>query len=363
MSVTATKFLAQYRETDKLRAGSMMALCWVVTLTVGILSTSLIFILSPWLSGTLLRASQLTPYLRWGSFLILFGALTGAQRGMLIGLEKFKTLAFLTIFFGFLNFPLMLYLAWRFGLAGAVATLLLVEGFHWLANSYYLRRAFSSFQIHVNFGGGWMERRVLWTFSLPHVMATLLNMPVEWICNTLLVRQPGGLAQMGVFSAAYRWRQFILFLPGAVSSVSAAIHAERLEHKDYRSVRKVLRTSFFLVTGVALGASLLIGGVSPFILRQYGPGFVEEGVSVMLFVLGASTLLAMTVPFSNLVTSAGKVWQIFGGGILKGLTLIGITYSLIHLGAFGLSVAHLGGAFVALLFIIYLALPIIQKDA
>lgn len=361
LGVTATKFLAQYKETDKDRAGSLMALCWATALFTGVLFTSLAFILAPWLSSTVLKAPHLAPYLRGGSFIILFSALTGGQRGMLVGFEEFKILAILTAFCGVLTLPLTIVLTYYFGLAGAIAVLIVVEFLNWVGNGYFLKKKLFQFHIRLDFFKAWANRKVLLTFSLPYAMGTLLNLPVVWICNALLVRQPGGLIEMAIFSATYRWRDFILFVPSAVSSVSAAIHAERLELQDYQSVRKVLRISLLTVSAVALGGMLLISIASSFILRQYGEGFVEQGVPVMIIALGGAVFIAMSVPFSNIVISSGRVWQGFAGGVIMGVTLLGITYYLIDLGAKGLSIAHLITGFVGLLYVVIISLPIIRK--
>jgi hypothetical protein len=81
----------------------------------------------------------------------------------------------------------------------------------------------------------------------------------------------------------------------------------------------------------------------------------------MLLVLGASALQAMTVPSDNLVVSSGKVWQGFGVRIVTSLTLVTMTYGLIHRGAVGLSMAHLGGNFVCFFLLMCLTLPIVRK--
>jgi O-antigen/teichoic acid export membrane protein len=344
MSVTATRHVALYRTLDKARAGRMASLCWIVAFVVGILSTAGVAVFSDGISGTLFKAPQLSGIVCWAAVSILFGSLVGVQNGVLTGLEAFKALALLTMLTGIVNLVLTGVLAWTMGLGGAVLAFLLTQIVNWGANSAFLKRELSQNQIAPCLGGAWDERGVLWKFSLPHVLGSLLNMPVSWLCSAFLARQPGGMYQMGLFSAAYRWRELVLFVPSSLSSVSAAMHAERLGSSDHRSVLKVLSASLGLVVLASSGVVVILWVLSPWILQQYGVEFLTDGVLTMRLILLSALLLGIGVPLSNLVTAAGKVWASLLGGVFSSATLITLAYSLTPKGAEGLAWANVGWA-------------------
>jgi len=229
------------------------------------------------------------------------------------------------------------------------------------ANSFILKHILIKLRIKPTFKGIWGERKILLSFSLPHMIGSFLNLPVTWFCNTLLVRQPDGMAQMGVYSAASRWRELVLFLPNAISPVAAAMHAERIGHNDRKSIAKLLRSSLIIVAVSASGGAIILALASRFIMSQYGNDFLTDGVPVMLLVLATAFIESLTVPFSNLVTSGGKIWLSLAIGIVRSTVLVACVWCLIGSGASGLAIALLISAGVSLCLLPLVAKNVISK--
>lgn len=350
MAVTSTKFLAQYRTSDPDRAGALTTLCWSVSAgTGGILALALLFFADPIGRGIGLEHSP--NLLRVTAPAVLFAAIIGTQRGMFAAFEKFDTLAKLNITTTILNLCLILPLGYYFGVIGAIAGLSGSTVFNWLLNAFFLRRIMIANDLRVRFRAMKSEWRVLYRFSLPHVMGTILNSPVQWISMILITRQPGGIDQIALFSAAQRWRQVLLFLPGIIAQPSVPIIAERLHQKDYRTVAKLLLGTFGLLAFFCgtVGLALVFG--APLILQAYGSEFVQGGTPVLRILILAAFFQAILTPFSNLVTSAGHTWLAFVGMVLKSSMLIAVTYALVYYGAIGLTIAHAASAAVSLVFL------------
>jgi O-antigen/teichoic acid export membrane protein len=165
--------------------------------------------------------------------------------------------------------------------------------------------------------------------------------PVLWLCNAILVNQPGGYAQMGLFDAANQWRMAILFLPGVVGQVVLPMLANLDGLDDQVGFRKALKYNALINGGVALVVSMPVVFLAPYIMKTYGPGF-EEG-SIVLIILSICTIL---VSINNVVgqaiASKGRMWIGFFFNLLWATSLIIMSQEFIKQGgACGLAIAML----------------------
>jgi O-antigen/teichoic acid export membrane protein len=361
MAVTSTKFLAQYRIKDPARAGRLTGLCWLVSAGAGLLMASGMFFWADFIAK-MIGDANLEPLLQIVAPVILIAAIIGAQKGILAGFEQFQSLAIINIVIMSFNLPLMIGGTWWFGLKGAMSVIFLINLLNLSINSFYLRRSFAASPVSFTLKGVWEERAVLLSFSLPHVMSTLLNAPVVWLATIFLARQVGGIEQVGLFTAATRWRQVLLFLPGVIAQPSVPIIAERLGAGDYRRVTKLILATFGLLSVVCGGMWLLFAVFSRSIMSAFGDGFIEEGAIVLTVILCAAFFQAIAAPFSNLVTSAGHTWAGFAGTILKSTVLLGVAWLLVGYGARGLALAHAAAFLIAFIFITSISAWILTKQ-
>lgn len=350
MAVTSTKFISQYKTSDLKKAGALTALCWSISVvTGGILALSLLIFSNSISSGIGLDSSG--NLLKITGPAVFFAAIIGVQRGMFAAFERFDLLAKLSIAAALLNILFIVSLAYFFGLMGAMAGFSLAFFMNWILNALFLRGIFRHNQLEMSFSAMISEWRVLHRFSLPHMLATILNTPIQWLCMVLITRQPSGVEQIALFSVSQRWRQALLFLPGIISQPSVPIIAERLHQGDYRTVARLLGGTFGFLILFCGAVGLVLAFGAPLILRAYGEDFVQGGTSVFRILMLAAFVQAILTPFSNLVTSAGHTWLAFLGMVLNSVVLIGVTYGLVHYGAIGLTVAHVASALISLVFL------------
>jgi O-antigen/teichoic acid export membrane protein len=217
LGLTATKHVAEFRDNDPERAGRIISLSWLVAVVTGSLMALVLFIFAPWLAGNTLNAPHLTVSLRISAFILFINALNSAQTGALSGLEAFKAIAHVNLVVGFLSFPLVLGGAYVGGLNGVVWGLLISFGLNWLLNHLALRKEANRHNINLTFGCCTSEFPVLWKFSLPAVLSGSMVGPVRWACSAMLVNQPGGYSEMGIFTAAIIFQSLILFVCGMLN--------------------------------------------------------------------------------------------------------------------------------------------------
>lgn len=359
LSVTAAKFIAEHRGKDPLLASQFAGLCWMVSFLVGALGSVATYGLAAWLANDFFSVPKLVGLFEIAAVGILFGALNGTQQGMLAGLEAFAVLSWLQMLGGVLTLGFTVVLAHTHGVAGAVAGLTVAQILIWAISVRFLKNRLRAANLRVDWRGVWHQRRALWEFSLPHILGSLLNMPVTWYTNALLVRQPDGLLQISVFSAASRWREVVLFLPGALGRVSAVVYAERIGNEDYRTVRRILLASLGLVGLVCGVASLGIGLAGGYLLDLYGPGFADLGYLTLWLVIADAFLRSIGTPFANIITSAGRTRLGLVVGLVSSAVLVAGAYWLVPRGAEGLAAANLAAAVVALaMYVMFLRLVV-----
>jgi O-antigen/teichoic acid export membrane protein len=213
LGLTATKYVAEFRERDASKAGRILALSGVAATVSGVLMALLLIVLAPYLATHTLGAPNLARPLAVGAGLVFLGALNGAQTGSLAGFEAFQSIAKVNIGAGLSSFPLIVVGVWRWGLIGVVWGMVAALGLNWVLNNYVLRRECARAGVSYDFASCQKEWLVLCQFSLPALLASIVVGPALWICNTLLVGHPNGYAQLGLYTAADRWRLLILFVP------------------------------------------------------------------------------------------------------------------------------------------------------
>jgi len=164
--------------------------------------------------------------------------------------------------------------------------------------------------------------------------------PVTWVCNTLLVNQPNGYAEMGIFNAANQWRNALLYLPGVLAIPSITLMSNAIASNKISTAQKVyFKTTLF--NGILLlPVVVLLSIYSPWIMKTYGPQF-SSGWQVMVLLLVVALLLSIEATASNLIIATGKMW--FGFIMNSGWAVILIlsTYFLAYMGAKGLALSYL----------------------
>jgi len=340
MGLTATKYIAEFKIKDPAKAGRIMSLSDLVAIiTGGIISIALV-VFAPWLAKNTLAAPHLSRYLQLSGGLLFLSALNGAQTGALAGFEAFKTIAQVSLWSGITAFPLMVGGVYIAGLEGAVWGLLASMGINWLLNHIALRTEARKAKIPFSYQGCMQEWKVVWTFSLPSVLTGAMVGPVNWACSAMLVNQPNGYAEMGIFNAANQWYAMLLFLPSLLGNIVLPVLSERLGQNDTKQSLKtlilVIKINALLVMPFVLLASI----ASPYIMSLYGESF-RSGWSTLIVVLLTSGLLAIQTPVGQIIIASDRMWLGFAMNTGWALVFIAGTLLLIDTGSMGLATARM----------------------
>lgn len=340
VGLTATKHIAEFRKVDPERAGRVIGMSYVLALLSGLCVGLLMLLAAPLVARKCLGAPHLAGMVAITSIALLFLVLTETQVAMLSGLEAFRRRSALLVQGGIAAFPISLMGVYIFGLAGAVGALAVSLGVLSVLNAKGIRKETALAGIPIHWRGLQREMGMVWRFNMPTLLSSSVYVPSMWLANVLLVNQANGYAQMGLFSAADRWRTAIGFLPSLLGGVALPMLSSVSGHSDTRTFRHLLRANVAISCLISVAVALPIAALAPWIMRSYGAGFVEGKWVLVILCATAVTHAAYWIIGQSLV-SKGRLWTIFPMNLGWAVLLLGTTWFLRERGAIGLATAYL----------------------
>jgi len=340
LSMAATKYVAEYRDADSVRVGRLIGLLTNTALVLGGIAVLICLFLAAPLAQWAMNAPQLTVSLRIGCLLLLLNTLNGVQMGILGGFEAFGIQSWVTMLDGFLNLTLIPAGAWLFGVTGAVGGTVLAAAVGFPIKQWTAQRVCLRAGVKITYRGVLGEIPMLWKFALPAVLVGISTQPFEWLTRLMLVRQPNGFAELGVFTAVYSWAQLILFIPGMISGPSMPIMANLLAGRQIMPLRKLVVRSQVLISILALATAVLLTILSPYILHIYGTGFISGQFALLTMIAAYVICSAALITRSFFAASGVMWWQAVHTALWGVLLLISCTF-FVHYGALGLALSYL----------------------
>jgi len=336
LGLTATKHVAEFRTNAPVRAGRIIGISNLVAILSGGAISTALFFLAPYLAVRTINAPHLVRELQIGSGLLFFNALGGVQVGALSGLEAFNTIAKVNLCRGLLTFPLLIAGVYWWRLPGAVAAQVLAAMVGWWISHVALQREAYKADILVSYRGLRSELPILWKFSVPAVLSASMVGPVRWVANALLVNQPNGYAEMGVFQAATRFQTLMNLAGRTLGAVALPI----LASADGAASERFNRANILLswVLGVAVALPLIS---FPEILGVvYGAEFTGTNASgVLVMVMFFSCIMSYRQGLARVLAARSLMWWGFFDNSVWSVLLIGSFLGLARWGAMGLAVA------------------------
>lgn len=341
LGLGATKFIAEFRDTEKHTAGKIVGLTYTLAIFGGTLCGALLFFSSQFLATQTLGDPSLTPLLQFSSFLLLLGTVAGGQIGVLSGLEAFRPITRLTTIANVISLPIAALLTYFRGLQGAVEALVFLQLCLVAAGFSIARKELRSRKISVCFGTCADELVRFAKFSLPAYFSGLLISPALFICTSIMVRQADGFSQLAMFNAAYQWRSLILFIPNVVVGSALPIMSNLYAAGRREEFSRLIRAKLIFSTGLTVVSAAMVAWAGPVIFRAYGSGFAPS--AGLLWVLGAACVIdAVTNIVAYMLIGTGRVIQHFLLFLAWPSSLIASYAFLVpEMGAIGAARSHL----------------------
>jgi O-antigen/teichoic acid export membrane protein len=338
LGVTATRYVAEYRDKDPDKAGRIIALSGLTaTLTAGCMCLALIFA-APWLAERTLNAPHLAGMLRIGTLFLFLQALNGAQTGALAGFEAFKAIAYINFYAGLTAFPLMTGGAYFGGVNGAIWGLVGSTFINWAMNHLALRSECAKFHIHMFAAPGWEEFLILWRYSVPVVFAGMLTTPAVWLCNSFMVNSTNGYAHMGAFNAANVPQTAILMLTSTLQLPLLTAFSNINPENNGRLGRLNILSSWAIGSFPVLVLVSFPEVIQMLFGRDYaGPEFCRTVVIVSLF----TSIIVYKQGLTRVLFIRELVWWGALSNAVWASVLVCCAFFMTRWGAIGLALAFL----------------------
>ena len=341
LGMAATKYVSEFRVKDPIKAGRMIGLFINTAFILGGIVTLICLILATPLAKLAMNAPNLAGALKVGCLLLLLNTLNGVQLGAVCGFEAFRTLSQVVVLDGIFSLVLIPAGAFFYGVTGAVGGSVMAALLGFIVKQWAMNKECKRASIRVLYRNISAELPALWKFVLPAVLVGLGLQPFEWLSRLMLVRQPNGYAELGVFTAVFAWAQLIVFLPGQISSTIMPILSNSLADCQITQLRKVVVSSQLLVFAIAVITAVPLALLTPYILRAYGSDFLS-GRFTLLTMIGAYVVCVAALITRSFFAASNRMWWQTIHTILWGILLVIGCKFLIHLGGLGLAFSYLG---------------------
>jgi O-antigen/teichoic acid export membrane protein len=339
LSMTAARYVAEYRDVAPDRAGKIVGLSWVTAIVSGGATALLIVPFSPWLSRSILDAPGLGLALSLGAAVMFFGALNGSQTGALSGLESFRRIASGNLVKGIATILFVIAGAKMAGIEGALAGYVVVGVVTALYFQLAVRRECAARGVAISYRFGADDLKILWRFTLPVLLTTMSFTPAAWWSNVVLATK-SGYDEAGVFAAVFQWSMLIQFFSSAVSNMGLPMLANCRAERDPAKYRRYLAINFAMTSAPAVAIALPVALFAPWIMRIYGPGY-QGGATALVLISAATVIQCMGISIGHAIWSLDATRVAVLLALLRGGVLVAATYAFADYGATGLAGAHL----------------------
>lgn len=341
LGLTATVHISRHRISEPSRAAAVVRLCEMVSSASAVAAFAVIWFFPSIFSAALIGVEEYSSLLLLVGVLAVAGVVAGVQDCVLQGFEEFNTLAIFKMTTAVAGLALVLMLGRSGDLASVLIALASASVIRLVAvltlKELRMRRA----DAHAGLVAIWAARAVLWSFSLPSVLATLVGGLVNWYGLVLITKLPSGLAEVAVLTSGQQWRGMVLFATGVLASVAIPMMARMSQSGDHEGVRQIHRLNMRanIIFGLVVVAA--VGTASGSILDAYGKGFGEGRLMFWLMVASAVPMSSMNVLLQYLV-SQGRMWlQLLQYCVTSAVLLISYEVSIAAWGAVGFAAATL----------------------
>ena len=362
LGITATKHIAEMRNENNIRLGSILGICQSIAIVTGGILAGALVLFAPVIAKYGFNASELSGQLQIAAIYVFFVAINGYQIGALIGFESFERLAKINLIQSAILLLLTYFFTLLWGISGAALSLGISAICNWWLNHKAINIELRKYQIVMRFDGFLREKDILKNFTMPAALGGIIAAIVVWGCNAVLVQQVDGLAQMAIFTAVYNFRSLVLFIPSLLTRVVSPIMCNLLGERQKPTYSRV----FWLNITISLVSSCVVGGLlmatAPYFLVLFGKDFLS-GVEVAVAIIIMSIIEVLANAFYQPLLSQGLLWRealvvVCRSAILFSATCLFVT----RYGALGLAYAYILAHTAALALYIYFVCIISRKQ-
>jgi O-antigen/teichoic acid export membrane protein len=342
MGGTLTKYIAQYKNSDKIKAGNILNLTNFLSLLTAASIMTIIIVISPWLAKRTFHRDEMESLMCTGAVLLFISAINDVKTGAIAGFENFKEIAKVNSFQAIATPVLAIPLVYYIGIQGAIVSLIISTTISYGITSKILKSECKKHGIiyKIYDRSSFKELPIIWNYSMPSVISALCIIPAIWISNAILINQKNGYAELGIFNAANQWRQLILFFPQVLTSVSLPILSETHSRESKEDFINAFKINIRLTWSIALPMTIFVIAFRNIISGFFGSQFEGMASIILILMITAFTSIVTSIIGTTLL-STGRLKILIFFNIIWGATIVVAVNILAPLyGGVGMAVSY-----------------------
>ncbi len=310
LGTTASKHMAEFRETDPDRAGRILSMVLFVSAALCAAMGMILLVAGGWIARDIIGNAALETPLRISSAIMFFQAYGAVRETILIGAERFRAFAFVNAVKGGATSVLLVAGTLLGGVTGAVAGLAIGTFLSFVVLEFSVRKALASQGIAGNlpFAKWKREIPILWSFALPGLLTGAATAGCYWIGRVHVADTPDGFVQLGLFEAANQWRTMVLLVPGALALAALPIIASSYGKEAKDDFDEAISLQFNGILSLALPISVGVIVFADWLMLLFGSEY-EGGADVLPILMISVFLFALNQSLRRIMDGTGHVWR------------------------------------------------------
>lgn len=339
---TASKYISQYRNVNPTKAGDIYTLSNILIFFIALIFTLLLFFSSSYIAEYSLNAPHLSGEIKVGAIVLFFITVNSVQNGALSGFEDFKSISINTVISSCIQAVFLIVGCYWSGIYGALIGWGIGCFSCYLLNRRSIHLQLKKYRLSSNIRRLRKEElTILWKFSVPSLLASVMVGPVLWWTKTYLISR-SSYSEMAVYDVAEQWYTIVLFVPVTLAQIILPMLTNTLEEGSKAQYLKLVKINLGINVLASLVLSLFIILIGPYIMEFYGKGFVDiRTMSIMMMATVASSACNVV---GQVIASRDKMWYGFAFNMLWAIIFILLTIFCVgslRMEASGLALAFL----------------------
>lgn len=351
LGITVTKFVSQYRNSNKEKCAEVISNLRIISLMTSIMFTVIIIGFSSYYATHILKDSEIIILLRIAAFYVLFTTLNAFQVGALLGFELFKKVARVNLFQGIFNIVITSMFTLLFGITGAIFALTFSSFLLWIYNYVMLKKIYKDKDISLTIVNKF-DREITYGFLLPAALCGIVSGIITWGSTNLIVTLKDGYNELAMYNAANNYKTIILYIPNLIGRVVLPTLSNYKSTQKKHRYNSLVKANFAINIAISafVGAVIVIN--SKLFFGLYGNDFYDHNTLMIVIIIGAILDVTTNLIFQLLVVE-NKMWSQFLVIVLRYSALLIVTFAFKDtLGGLALGLGYMVSTIVNLLYYI-----------
>jgi O-antigen/teichoic acid export membrane protein len=309
MGGLATRFISEFKNNEKQRAGQILRLSIFYSLFISIFLAIVYLFLSQYLNRLFFGNNSFKNEIMISSLVIILFSLNTTLVGILVGLGKFTNLAITGLIGGSLYLVIPIMLLNIFGIRGAICG---------IALSYLIQVLFMFGMIRntdiykfpqIDKFSFFQERHFILKYSIPSISGGLLATFGLWSLQYNILRTTQNTGLIADFNIANNIKTIVLIIPAVISGVSMNLlnSINALNTSKYKDVFKFSKSITFITTLILATIFYVFSKEILFLFgKQYQSNYLILGILLL-----ATIPETITMSFSQILITENKLWKSF----------------------------------------------------